>query len=184
MPQPGVGALWRSYENPYDSCMVQMKLLVPPTWDELMKDPIYSAWAKRVPRLPVNVAHGEPWMIVARRRSEAPGSTWALKNMPVYADAYRRARRMMSTRRDEFEDIAIVSKRMLFRPPIGFSWNTNRYSWCGRCRRPSVFQPAFRHFALRNAPVLAEIDIERCYYCGAREVFAVRMKPRRKKVTI
>lgn len=157
-----------------------MKLLVPPNWDELMEDPIYSAWVRRVPRLPLNVSHGQPWLIVARRRPEASGATWATKNMSVYADAYRRVRRMMLA--GEFEDIAIVSKRMLFRPPIGFTWNTNRYSWCGRCRRPSVFQHSWSHFALRGAPVLAEIDVQRCYYCGAREVFAGRMKPRRRKV--
>jgi hypothetical protein len=178
MPQPGVRALWHSYENAYNSHMVQMKLIIPPTWDELMSDPIYAGWVRRVPKLPENVAHGEPWMIVARRRSEAPGTTWALKNMPVYADAYHRARRLLKS--DEFEDVAIISKRMLFRPPIGFSWNTNRFSWCGRCRRPSVFQHSWKHFALKGAAVFAEINTERCHYCGAREVFAGRMKPRRR----
>jgi hypothetical protein len=144
-----------------------------------MDDPVYRAWVKRVPKLPENVAYGNPWMIVARRTSEAPGATWALKNMPVYADAYRRVRRMLAT--GEFEDVAVVSRRMLFRPPIGYSWNTNRYSWCGRCRRPSTFHFAYSHFALRKATVLAEIDVHRCYYCGAREVFAGCMKPRRRE---
>jgi hypothetical protein len=162
--------------------MVQLKMTVPPSWDELMNDPIYRAWIKRVPKLPVNVAHGEPWMIVAKRTSEAPGASWATKKMTVYADAYRRVRRMSLT--DEFEDLAIVSRRMLFRPPMDFTWNTNRYSWCGRCRRPSTFRFAYSHFALRGAPVLAELDIHRCYYCGAREVFAGRMKPRRRKVLV
>jgi hypothetical protein len=160
--------------------MSTTKLIVPPSWEELMDNEVYASWAKRRPKLPVNLSHGEPWMIVARRHSETPGATWATKRMPVYDDAFRRARRMLATH--DFEDIAIVSRRMLFRPPIGFTWNTSRYSWCGRCRRPSVFSFAWTHFALRGAPVLAEINIERCYYCGAREVFAGRMKPRRKKV--
>jgi len=121
-----------------------------------MEDPVYSAWVRRVPKLPVNIAHGDPWMIIARRRSEAPGATWALKKMPVYADAYRRVRKMVVHEHDVFEDVAIVSRRMLFRPPLEFRWNTNRFSWCGRCRRPSLFQHAWSHFALRDAPVLAE----------------------------
>lgn len=154
-----------------------LKLLIPPTWGELMEDPLYKSWVRRVPRLPENVAQGMPWMIIARRTLESPGTTWALKKMPAYGDAYRRVRSMLSTH--EFEDIAIVSRRMLFRPPRGFSWNTNRFSWCGRCRRPSLFRYAPKHFALRDAPALAEVDINRCYYCGAREVFAGRMKPRR-----
>jgi hypothetical protein len=145
-----------------------------------MQDDVYRSWVKRRPRLPLNISHGDPWMIVARRHSEAPGSTWAVKNMPSYVDAYHRVCRLLAT--GDFEDAAIVSKRMLFRPPIGFSWNTSRYSWCGRCRRPSRFEYAPTHFALRGAPALAEIDIHRCYYCGAREVFAGRMKPRRRKV--
>lgn len=155
-----------------------MKLLVPPTWDELMNDLVYASWVRRIPKLPENIAHGDPWMIVARRRESASGTTWGTKKMPVYADAYRRVQRMRTT--NEFEDFAIVSLRKLFRPPIGFTWNTNRFSWCGRCRRPSTFRFAYSHFALKGALVLAEVDIHRCFYCGAREVFAGRMKPRRK----
>jgi hypothetical protein len=154
-----------------------MKLVVPPSWEELLEDEIYASWIKRRPRLPENVSHGMPWMIVARRTSETPGATWAIKKMSSYEDAYHRVRKLLATH--QYEDVAVVSRRMLFRPPIGFTWNTNRYSWCGRCRRPSIFTHAWTHFALRDAIVLAEIDTERCYYCGAREVFAGRMKPRK-----
>lgn len=154
-----------------------MRLLVPPTYEELLEDPVYASYAKKRPRVPENVRHGNPWMIVARRRPDAEGATWALKMMPDYADAYRRVSKLLES--GKFEDVAIVSRRVLFKPPKGFDWNTGLFAWCGRCRRPSLFRECTRHHALRNAPVLTEDEPERCYYCGARRVFAGRFRPRR-----
>lgn len=147
-------------------------LLTPPTYDELMQDEVYRSWAKRRPRLPVNVSHGTPWMIVARRHEDSPGATWALKKEADYADAFRRVRKLLNS--GEFVDAAIVSRRVLYKPPMGFEWNANRFTWCGRCRRPSLFREVSRHHALRQAPALTDDDPQRCYYCGARQVFAGR----------
>lgn len=152
-------------------------LYKPPTYLDLMEDRVYRAYARRRPRMPENVSHGMPWFVIARRHADASQRTWALKNVPSYEAGYRLAFKVIQ--RDDIEDVSIVSKRTLFRPPRGFVWNPDEYTWCGRCRRPSVFFIQWRHPALNGATVLSDEDPERCYYCGARQVFAGRMGPRR-----
>jgi DNA-directed RNA polymerase subunit RPC12/RpoP len=54
-----------------------------------------------------------------------------------------------------------------------FDWDRidPRHEWCGRCRRPVVFQPLFSdHHALRRFPALTEDDNIRCPICGIRRV--------------
>lgn len=153
-----------------------MKLLMPPTWTELLDNQVYRTYVKKRPRLPVNVSHGFPWLVVARRPESATRPTWGLKMMGDYADAYYRVRDILAA--GEFEDAAIISRRKLFAPPTGFRWNRSKFSWCGRCRRPSMFTNTTRHHALRNAPALATEDANRCHFCGAREIFAARFSPR------
>lgn len=152
-------------------------LYTPPTYDELMENRVYRAWARKRPKLPANVSAGLPWLVIARRTPEAAGSTWALKKEALYADAYQRAFRTIQ--KPDFHDVAVVSRRMLFRPPRGFIWDTGAFNWCGRCRRPSVFFEQLRHPALNGALMLSWDDLNRCYYCGARESFAGRMMPRK-----
>lgn len=143
---------------------------MPPDIRSLLEDNVYQKYFNRVPKLPENIRHGNPWRIVARRMPGAPGAIWALKDVPTYADAWRRVGIMMGTA--DWEDIAIVSRRKTFRPPVGFEWNTSRYEWCGRCRRPSIFRPMERHPAMRDAIVLTVDEAVRCFYCGARRTIA------------
>lgn len=157
--------------------MVQMmRLLVPPTWLELMEDEVYSSYVRKRPRLPENIQHGDPWLIVARRFEEIPGARWATKLMDDYAEAYKRVRRLLQD--GQWEDVSIVSRRKLFKPPVGFTWNTNKFQWCGRCRRPTLFRVCSKHHAL---PILKTMDLEpehRCYFCGVRHEFNGRHYPR------
>lgn len=152
-----------------------MRLVVPPTLTELLENETYAAWFKRDPRMPGSVRRDAPWQIIARRTPGAPGATWAVRRMPSYADAYRRARRMLGD--PEWEDVAVCSRAVMFRPPRGFEWSS-RFHWCARCRRPSLFQPTRLHpvtasqvsAALRSAIMLVPEKQERCYYCGIRRV--------------
>jgi hypothetical protein len=158
-----------------------MKLMVPPTWDELMDDDVYAAYVRRRPRLPVNIDHGQPWLVVARRFPDTDRPLWGLKRYADYADAYRFVRGKLRDR--EFEDMAIVCRPKLWKPPVGFTWNQSKFGWCGRCRRPSMFTNTMKHHALRDAPALATEDGNRCHYCGAREIFASRQfRPRKAPV--
>lgn len=147
-----------------------MTLMVPPAYRELMADPVYRAYAKKRPRLPLTVSHPGAWLVVAHRPPSDSGATWGTRTMDDYADAYRWVRDRVTVG-VEFDDAAIVSRRKLFTPPSGFRWDRNRYSWCGRCRRPTIFRHVAKHHALRGA-ILTDDEPYRCYYCGAREVFA------------
>lgn len=155
-----------------------MKILIPPTWDELMENPVYAAYVRKRPRLPDNIAHGEPWMIAAHRVSGSQRPSWATKRVADYVTAYRRVDALLDS--GEFDDAAIISLRKLWIPPQGFFWKRDKFAWCGRCRRPTLYRNVTKHHALGREPVLATEDGLRCYYCGAREIFAGRAKPRRR----
>lgn len=163
----------------------RLRLVVPPTLAELLEDSTYAAWFRRNPLMPPNVRSATPWQIIARRVPDAHGSTWALKMMPAYADAYRRVRSML--RDAQWEDVAICSRAAMFRPPFDFEWGS-RFHWCGRCRRPSLFQPMQIHpimrgqmdSALLHAIMLATETPERCYYCGVRRSSMPHYRPRRR----
>lgn len=135
---------------------------------ELLADKHYRKFVQRNVSLPLNVQHGQPWMIMARRVPDVDRPTWARKLMPTYKDAYYKMRELVED--PGFEDVSIISRRVLFGPPLGFTWSTGRYAWCGRCRRPTTFTYALRHPALAGSPVLSFEDPFRCFYCGMREV--------------
>jgi hypothetical protein len=148
------------------------RLLVPPTMSELMEDSIYVKFIKRNVTLPLNVQHGNPWMIMARRAPEIDKPTWARKLMPTYRDAYFKMKELLDN--PEFTDVSVISRRVLFAPPAGFRWSRGRYQWCGRCRRPTLFQYAIKHPALVGAIVLSTEDSYRCVYCGVKQSFMPR----------
>ncbi len=153
-----------------------MTILKPPTWFELMDDDVYRAYARKRPRLPVNVSYGTPWVIVARRPENSSRPTWALKMMDDYALAYHRSKTIMAT--GDYEDIAIVSRRKLFKPPVGLMWDDTRFSWCGRCRRPTMFREMYKHPMMRHFAAVSLDESRRCYYCAAREILAGRFMMR------
>lgn len=162
----------------------RMRLIVPPTLAELLEDEIYARYFRRNPRVPDNPLSRSPWQIIARRHPDAPGATWGRQLMPTYADAHRRARTMLGDR--QWEDVAICSRAIFFKPPVGFTWSTGRYSWCGRCRRPTLFREMKSHpilnlsldAALRHAIMVSKETPERCYYCGVKQTSMPRYKPR------
>lgn len=158
--------------------MVQMmRLLVPPSWLELLEDDVWSSYVRKRPRLPENIQHGSPWLIVARRFEEMPGARWATKLMPEYVDAYKKVHRLL--RSGQWEDVSIVSRRKLFKPPVGFTWNANKFQWCGRCRRPTLFRVCSQHHALPFLKQIPEAEPDyRCYYCGVRHEFNGKHYPR------
>lgn len=152
----------------------RLRLVVPPALSELVRDETYARYFSRNPRMPAGVRSEYPWQLIVRRAQDAEGSTWAVRMVPAYADAWRRARRMIDDPR--WEDVVICSRSALFRPPIGFSWDL-KFQWCGRCRRPTLFRRMQMHpvissrleDSLRHAIMLAEDRPMRCYYCGARQ---------------
>src|SRR5688500_13269327 len=142
-----------------------MKQWAPPTLNNLLEDPVYRAYVKRVPFLPENLRHGSPWAVWAQRTN----GRWAGGMFATYADAWRVV--VKAVRSENVRDVALVSRRWLFSAPEGFVWDDRTFEWCGRCRRPTTFVTQYTHHALKGVP-LSEEDPRRCYYCGVRKAFS------------
>lgn len=145
-----------------------------PSIYELLDDPIYRRYAKTIPRLPRNLQHGQPWQVWALTR----GDTWKTGKFATYPEAWAVLAKNVKAR--TIKDGAIVSRRYIHQPPVGLVWDI-RYTWCGRCRRPSHFEHATRrtHHALRSLSVLAVDDTRRCIYCGMRLIHQGYIKARK-----
>lgn len=138
----------------------------PPTMRDLLDDPVYRKFVRTVPRLASNLAHGTPWAVWARKTD----GRWMGGEFSTYADAW--AVVVKKVRDTTFEDVAVVSKRQLFRTiPAGYRppWG---FDWCSRCRRPTTYAIRPGHHGLRKAPAITTDEPYRCYYCGARAVLA------------
>lgn len=151
------------------------RLLIPPTMGELYRLPVYRKFISKNVRLPENVQHGNPWMLIVRRVPEYDGPVWGKKLVPTYKEAFYAMREMLDT--PTVEDVAIISRRVLFGPPPGFEWQSRKFPWCGRCRRPTQFRFMLKHPALNGAPVLTYDEPFRCVYCGMREAAMPRYRP-------
>lgn len=168
-----------------------MRALTPPTMHELLDDPIYRAYVKRVPQTTVKgrplpaLTTGNPWQIWARTND----GKWKTGQFATYRDAWLIV--VKGIRNVNVADVALVSRRVFFGPPghwekyharnprtgvsevyerwvIDYHWDTG-LEWCPRCRRPSMFRrlnPS--HHALRRQPTLTDDDPFRCVFCGIR----------------
>lgn len=146
----------------------------PPDLRTLIKDKYYKGMLQRNPRMPANLTRPElspPWQVWVLTTSEK----WRKGEFPSYTEAFRVMRDKL---KDEASlDVCIVSKRFLMPPPIGFKWQSKKYPWCPRCRRPSTFTLAFGHRNLRNVQ-LTDDESYRCFYCGIRQAAFPRYAPR------
>lgn len=142
-----------------------MKLITPPTFHDLYDDPVFKRYVHARPR--IAVATHEPWVVLARRSGTIEAPRWAMRPFVDYREALDKA---LSLDPGKFDDVAIICKPKLWRPPMDFTWS-HPFIWCGRCRRPSRFimmaRPE-RHPMLRNAPAITRDEPYRCYYCGMR----------------
>lgn len=139
---------------------------MPPTLKELLDDPLYRLYILRVPKLPENIAWGEPWMVWAVTHD----GRWGKRLFASYQEAWAKTVELHK-QPEKFRDVALVSRRMLFPPPSRFVWKGRLYAWCSRCRRPSEFRlRAPDHHALRGQPTLTDDNSQRCYYCGIRKI--------------
>lgn len=158
----------------------RMRLLVPPSMTALWDDDVYRAYLERNPRIPDNLKHGQPWMLVAHRPHGSGKPPWGHKLFTRYFDALDYGLDLLDR---HYDDVSIVSRRKLFRPPVDFVWG-HQFAWCGRCRRPTLFRNPKGdkpHHALRNASAIITStleDLHRCYYCGMRRVAQPHYKER------
>lgn len=138
----------------------------PPTLRVLLEDPIYKGMIRRRPKLPANLQRdmlSPAWQVWVLTESER----WRKGEFPTYDDAYRVMKKHLD--REDILDVAVVSKRYLMPPPLGFRWQARKYPWCPRCRRPSLFTVSYNHRALRGVEAVTFDEPLRCFYCGIRQ---------------
>lgn len=138
-------------------------MVTPPTFAELIDDPAYRKFVKTVPRLPDNLQHGKPWAVWALTTQ----GKWRGGQFATYAEAW--AVTIKTLRNTRYADVSLVSRRKLFTMPIMVAPLVSfQLAWCPRCRRPTVFEYAGSHHAVK----VMTYDDPRCYYCGIRQSFA------------
>lgn len=161
-----------------------------PTIRSLMEDDQFRAYMKRPPRLPRNLRTGNPYQIWVNRNG-----AWGTAFKPTYEEAWRVFVHHYKAGKQDHRDVTLVSRRVFFAPPgewyrvkirdaratggwklewrwrQTFFWEGHEFAWCGRCRRPTYWQPlSENHHALRKSPAVAEEDNYRCHICGIRYI--------------
>lgn len=162
-----------------------------PTIRDLLDDPVFRAYMKRVPPDHNANTYGEPWQLWVR----TDRGTWLTKRFTTYRDAWPMFVKQLKSN----PDAALTSRRVFYGPPgewyrvkvrkprratpdnpatshvvIETRWRQTFHwdiglEWCGRCRRPTYWQPLFpNHHALRNQPAVTPDENIRCVYCGIR----------------
>jgi len=164
------------------------------TMRELLKDPIYKQWLKKMPSIGAAICpSGKPWRVWVQKRQ---GGNWARGDFETYRQAYDFMRWHLGL---GVHDVALTCKIKEFRPPVvtdkslpkrvikvkggpdRFVWRKRYHipaqigqnplhEWCTYCRRPTIFTYFTRH---HSHPQRVNGNERRCAICGIRLV-AVR----------
>lgn len=162
-----------------------------PTMSSLLDDPVFRAYMKKVPPKHQANTTGQPWQIWVRTHEgkwrtglfQTYRDAWPvfLKGVKGHADATITSRRVFYAPPGEWYNVKVrrarkpspndastshvvveTRWRQLFHWEIGLEW-------CGRCRRPTYWQPLnHTHHALKRQPTIAPDDNVRCCVCGIR----------------
>lgn len=142
---------------------MSLTVIQPPTIRELLKDPVMKSVILKTPRLPGGSRPAEPFRVWGIRHD----SKWAGKNHPDYASAFAMVKKMLG-QPEVYQDAVIICRPVGFRPPQSLHMPAGT-SWCGHCRRPTVYRRTRSHAAMKKWPVISDDDVKRCYYCAGRE---------------
>lgn len=169
-----------------------------PTMRTLMEDPQFRAYMKTVPHLPRNLRTGNPWQLWVRQHGGIWGTAFRptyADAWRVFVHHYKASKedhrdvslvsrrvffappgewyrvKMKANRRPTPDNSATWQWKLEWRWRQTFFWEERELAWCGRCRRPTYWQPLNEaHHALRKAPALAQEDNFRCNICGIRYI--------------
>lgn len=140
-----------------------MRVIQPPTLAQLLDDPIYRTYVLRTPRLPAGCQTATPFRVWGIRTDDK----WAGKLFPTYRDAFGLVKKMLALP-DQYRDVVVTVRPMGFSAPEGLHMESE-FSWCGHCRRPTVYRRMTSHAAMRKWSVVSDEDVLRCFYCAARQ---------------
>lgn len=139
----------------------------------LIKDPIYRQYLQKRPTLD-HIVSTAPWRVYVQLTQSGP---WARKDFRTYPEAYRF---LLKHYRQGAHDLSLGCKPRAFPLPQVKTKSGARqplirlipdgHTWCGYCRRPTVFRYFKRHHALpKNYP--PNPDALRCTICACRLEF-------------
>lgn len=168
------------------------------TIHELLRDPQYREYLKKVPKLPPHYKPElKPWKLIVLKKGE---TAWRSKRMGTYVEAFNGLKKMLPI----IEDGTICSPALPFMPPVktykikGKFDNRGRpmlksviwqpridadmmpHNWCPYCRRPTVFRMAVRSTKISGGFVTPPSEYAlRCGICGASESIVNMRHPER-----
>lgn len=151
-----------------------LTLITPPDIRELLMDDAFRKMMRTRPRIPENLLRPTltpPWCVWA----VTTHGKWKRGRFGTYDEAYKKMKSLLE--HDDIEDVSVTSIRYMMPPPHGFKWQSRKYPWCARCRRPSLFQYALNHRAIDFPEIVTDEPI-RCFYCGIRQAALPRYSPR------
>lgn len=167
-------APWVAGSAPVDVHWSMLEINRPPSLRMLLRDEFYRGMMRKRPKVPSNLLRPElspAWQVWVLTESEK----WRRGEFASYDEAFTVVR--VKLKQEGILDVALVSKRYMMPPPIGFKWQWRKYPWCPRCRRPSLFTVKYNHRNLRDVDVTFDEPI-RCFYCGIRQAAFPRYTPR------
>lgn len=158
---------------------------------ELMNDPVYRAYMKRVPPVDFNPnpafilwvdSGNNRWLtstfqdyravwpvFVAQHKLGRDATITSRRTFYAPPGEWRRVKVKLATPRKNPHTGEVTTHRIEDQWRQTFTWPDWREEWCGRCRRPVQFVPLFEtHHALRRFPVVSDEDNMRCPICGIR----------------
>lgn len=162
-----------------------------PTMATLLEDPIFRAYMKKSPPRHQANTTGKPWQIWVRTAEgkwrtglfETYRDAWPVfvKGVRGHADATITSRRVFYAPPGEWHQVRVRKARKPTADNAAtshvvietrwrqlFHWDIG-LDWCGRCRRPSYWQPLnYTHHALKRLPAITDEDNMRCVICGIR----------------
>lgn len=141
-------------------------LRYPTTLHSLLMDETYEIYFGRKPKLPKVQELSPGWVVLAHTHE----GKWRRKLISDYNEARDTTLRILH--KPDFRDVCLFSRRKEFRKPIWIDSLAPFEEWCGRCRRPTLYQKYWEseHHALPNAPYL-QVGVERCFFCGVRKEY-------------
>jgi hypothetical protein len=143
-----------------------LTLRYPTTLATLEIDETYSIYLSRKPKMPKAPVLSPDWMILGHTHKDK----WVRHLEPDYKEAVRKLHILQG--KSNIRDVCLFSRRKTFKKPTWIDALAPFEEWCGRCRRPTLFQtyPLTTHHALPGATILVP-DQKRCFFCGIRQTY-------------